>query len=983
MQPESSPVIGSESDDDFDWEEVEVPLQDQGNISLFPSEAPSGSSTPAPNIEITIRTKPKQDDTAKKRAAELYAARITRLTCHKAHTLLLLANARTRNKWINDQLLHARLMSLTPISLQNGFAGLHKSRIPDAAVRGYMFQSAVERLVTWWIDFFTVLPTGHIRSRIFEEVQEELARNEAMRKADRKGKGRVRDVDEEEDKGEVIRNEKSLMKHALMRKGSRDTSAQLFTALCRALGIPARLVVSLQSVPWQAKVGQPKPSPKKDKKKDTKGKQKATQDDDDEGDMEQVDIPTPGKAFLGNGQRLDGSSTPAGSDKGKQKAPPVINLRKSKGRKLGSAPIKPPKKRDRTPDPTRSAPVFWTEVFSRADAKWLPVDPVRGYVNKRGAFDPSLPINSPQGTRVENRMVYVVAFEEDGYSRDVTPRYAKEYGAKVTKMQQGGKGKKEWWESVMRIITRPFRLNRDDLEDEELQTNQLTEKMPETMAGFKNHPLYVLERHLRRDEVVYPLVELGKFRGESVYPRANVLALKAAENWMRQGRKVREGCQPMKWVKQNAVTVNKRRAVEMALAERDRLPIAGEGEGFSSEKDIMQGLYAQSQTELYVPDPVVDGKIPKNDFGNIDLYVPTMLPAGAAYIPHKGAAKVALQLGFDHAEAVTGFEFKKRRAFPVITGIVVAAENEQAVLEAYWEAEQEAEKKRRTKEQEQVIKRWQRLIQGLRVRQRVQEQYAGPGEPRHAASGPTPENQAQETQEAGGFLTTADDVVKPYTLPRNFHEVLPEHAVVSDKTEVRAESSGNTRDEVNVITPRSPSQLTLETYDIEEDDEPLEEVQVPETHTPVGGVIKSMAELAAAHTHVQENTADASAVETLPVPAVHIATPRVNIRPSRGGTSTPAKTNGEAANRKTSNGRPSTGKQPARRGRKRGRDDDDGSAESEADEPVRASPVKRARTAAAPPVKSDRVLRSRKGKTEAQIHVEREEEEAFRRAVAK
>ena len=142
----------------------------------------------------------------------------------------------------------------------------------------------------------------------------------------------------------------------------------------------------------------------------------------------------------------------------------------------------------------------------------------------------------------------------------------------------------------------------------------MTEAMPTSMAGFKDHPLYVLARHLKREEVVDPPVELGKFRGEPVYPRANVLQLKTAENWMRQGRKVREGCQPMKWVKQNAVTVNRRRAVEMALAERDRLPVAGEGEGFSSEKDVMQGLYAQSQTELYIPDPVVDvcaGLVPR------------------------------------------------------------------------------------------------------------------------------------------------------------------------------------------------------------------------------------------------------------------------------------------------------------------------------------------------------------------------------------
>src|SRR6266851_8026833 len=104
-----------------------------------------------------------------------------------------------------------------------------------------------------------------------------------------------------------------------------------------------------------------------------------------------------------------------------------------------------------------------------------------------------------------------------------------------------------------------------------------------------------------------------------------------------------------------------------------------------------------------------------------------MLPSGAAHIPRmsspfilpclllrticfclftdKGVAKIARQLGFDHAEAVvrtcspklaavilphvlghrwaqTSFEFRKGKAFPVISGIVVAAENEDTILEA-------------------------------------------------------------------------------------------------------------------------------------------------------------------------------------------------------------------------------------------------------------------------------------------------------------
>lgn len=301
------------------------------------------------------------------------------------HTVTLLVNAKVRNKWINDLLLHvrtfvppsspphapsisfcrrnqARLMSLTPLPVQNAFTMIHKSRVPEAAKRGRLFESAITRLAEWWAGSFEVTPTGHIRSRAFEEVQKTLPPPKAPAPSDPKGKGKARAVEEDDEddeerygvEGERIRSEKSLMKHALMRRGSRDTSAQLFTALCRALGIPARLVVSLQSVPWQAGVGKPKHTTKKKAKPEEtdagtngkgkgKGKEKASEVED-EGDMEDVTIPgTPSagssrgrSAFPGNGQRLSGP-TPALSDTGKQKAAPVIRLRKSKGgQKLGS-----------------------------------------------------------------------------------------------------------------------------------------------------------------------------------------------------------------------------------------------------------------------------------------------------------------------------------------------------------------------------------------------------------------------------------------------------------------------------------------------------------------------------------------------------------------------------------------------------------------------------------------------------------------------
>lgn len=245
-------------------------------------------------------------------------------------------------------------MSLTPLHLQNAFANITKSRIPEAVMRGRQFEAAITHLAEWWTSVFAIESTGHIRNRTFADVQKTVV-------VDPKGKGKAREMNTElaDEDAEIIRSEKSLMKHALQWKGSRDVSAQLFTALCRALGVPARLVVSLQSVPWQAGADQPNTAVKKTTKSSSgagkgKGKGKATASDvdeaqsdaDDDDDMEEVDIPDQSfemknveieQAFLGDGYRLDGNPPAASKSPGKQKAPPAIRLRKYKGRKLGTA----------------------------------------------------------------------------------------------------------------------------------------------------------------------------------------------------------------------------------------------------------------------------------------------------------------------------------------------------------------------------------------------------------------------------------------------------------------------------------------------------------------------------------------------------------------------------------------------------------------------------------------------------------------------
>jgi xeroderma pigmentosum group C-complementing protein len=217
---------------------------------------------------------------------------------------------------------------------------IHKSRIPDDVKRGYLFEQAVSRLASWWADtFFTVKPIGHLRNHTFEDVQRVLLSRGLV---DVTGKGKAKalpqDVDPledliEDDQVEIVRSAKSLMKHALMRSGSRDVSSQLFTALCRAVGVPARLVVSLQSVPWQTNVGRPK-TPAKKKASNTKEKAVAPHEAEDSGgDMEVVVVSPQNEYASGHNLQVDGDATDKTSSakpNGKGKSSHTVALRKTK-----------------------------------------------------------------------------------------------------------------------------------------------------------------------------------------------------------------------------------------------------------------------------------------------------------------------------------------------------------------------------------------------------------------------------------------------------------------------------------------------------------------------------------------------------------------------------------------------------------------------------------------------------------------------------
>ncbi|KJZ71630.1 hypothetical protein HIM_08942 [Hirsutella minnesotensis 3608] len=471
-------------------------------------------------------------------------------------------------------------------------------------------------------------------------------------------------------------------------QGSRDVGAQLYCALLRSVGVRARLVCSLQ--PLACVGGGPTlPKPREKAKMSTPTKNKSIPDVKARAEVTTEKEAASSPVGLSARRRLGHPHAAAYNFKPAPSPP--------RARKAFEAPVK-----------IRESPfpVYWVEVLDVGHQKWQPVDPVV----LRSFWKPK--IFEPPITDKENSLCYVIAFEADGTAKDVTRRYAKAYTAKTRKLrvESAMEDGDAWWRRVMKFFRPKRPTDLDLIEDNELAGAEAREPMPRNVQDFKNHPVYALERHLRRHEALIPdatpsgTVASGT-RGplEKVYRRKDVRVVRSADKWYRLGREVKPNEIPAKWLPKRA------------KPRRSRLESPEEVEA----DDAGVPVYRLDQTELYEPPPVRNGRVPKNKFGNIEVYVPSMVPRGAVHIIHEHARRAAYLLGIDHAPALTGFEFKGRQGTAVLRGIVVAAEYQeavQAVLDGLGNVEQElADERKRLL----ALRMWRKLLMGLRIRERI------------------------------------------------------------------------------------------------------------------------------------------------------------------------------------------------------------------------------------------------------------------------
>ncbi|KAH9883190.1 hypothetical protein J1614_000046 [Plenodomus biglobosus] len=535
--------------------------------------------------------------------------------------------------------------------------------------------------------------------------------------------------------GERIENRAAFRALARSCQGSRDVGQQLFTALLRGLGIEARMVVSLQPVGFgwsQSEQGKPKNLDKLNHA--AKVARTSTP-------LKAAMTTTKNKAIQPvSPKRRVNSSVVQLSDSSDISS--VISISSDEeARPMNKSP------KTRNYSEELPYPTYWTEAISHLTHTPISVSPLPRTVIASAAAPANFADFYARGAaadRARQVVAYLVAFSSDGTAKDVTTRYlpnqmwpgrTKGFRMPVERIpihNKRGKVKRyeewDWVNSLMQPYSRPHSKRQpwDEVEDEgdlvpaqpEKKKTMDEEGGKETLQGYKASTEYVLERHLRREEALRPGAKIVRHfvtgkgdntKSENVYRREDIVNCKTVESWHKEGRAIREGEQPLKFVKIRAVTVARKREIE----ERERI----EGE------KVQQGLYSKAQTDWIIPDPIVDGKIPRNAFGNIDVYVPTMVPSGAVHIPLRGTARICRKLNIDYAEACTGFEFGKQRAVPIITGVVVAEEYEDKVIDAWEIAEADKARKEAEKRAKLALSMWKKFASGLRIIERMKAEY--------------------------------------------------------------------------------------------------------------------------------------------------------------------------------------------------------------------------------------------------------------------
>lgn len=761
-------------DDNIDFEDVQTP-----SIILPSSNLPSG------DLELTLTkdTRISITNSHGTRKGPSKIERQIRISTHKCHVQTLMFHNAIRNSWLCDKELHSILLQQLPKSLiqliekwkQNSGLpielAVEKKQDRRTRNKGKMVNNDRQQrdwgqpsnlAVNGQVNMSAGDPLFHLLRALAKFWRQKFRINvpglrkigyKSLQRLDDELKSFSKDKHDPMAHGERFKNLEDFKKCAREMQGSRDFGAQLFTALLRAIGLKSRMVASLQPLGfgWNQnedavdKKGKDSTDeknfdlshgenssniePKSRTKK--KGEVKALQ-------ASRIHLPKRAKKQIdlrnspnNHGESSNSELSSLSSNDEDESIENFIYDQKSSVSLMQC-------------DRDLKFPHYWSEILSPITNTYTPVDAlVTQTVATNRELTERFEPRSTKSEKLKQVIAYVIGYSSDGTAKDVTTRYlkgkmwpgkTKSYRyppEKIAIKGHDGKIKRhiqnDWFKNLMYFYERGCNKHpRDEIDDYEDANDLMPAKREkrevevgkETLQYFKTSSKFVLERHLKREEALIPSAKIVKYfsagKGnntvkEAVYLRKDVVICKSVETWHKEGRAPKPGEQPLKRVPYRAATTFRRRKL-------------AEAEEAMGEK-MLQGLFSHAQTEWIIPAPIENGIIPKNEFGNIDLYVDSMLPKGGVHIPMRGIPKICRRLGFDFAEAVTGFEFGNRIAVPIVTGVVVAEENFDVIMEEWHNDEAERVRKEDQKRKQMALHMWRKLLMSQRVIKRLREEY--------------------------------------------------------------------------------------------------------------------------------------------------------------------------------------------------------------------------------------------------------------------
>lgn len=402
-------------------------------------------------------------------------------------------------------------------------------------------------------------------------------------------------------------------------------------------------------------------------------------------------------------------------------------------------------------------------ITSSSKCRWVHCDYLSDCVDQPKSKSTSTDISGRKSSKFKN-VAYATAVDRCGFLTDVTPRYSTQYHYICDKYRLKNDDS-DWWTSFIdkhnikcSYITFDCqeRAKREEEEEEEELLQDVLDQttMPSCVAAFKNHPVFVLERFLRNNEL--PSIDLKEndvaisstsgdvrklkdrtqlrlvhsyFKGEKVYLRRHVKQLLSRRDWYKRLRKVKPECllAPLK-------------VISKSVSTKHASFTSHQSSGLNSEnltaKSIEMKLYSLEQTDPYrVPSVLSDGVIPTNSYGNIEIWDgdEALVPIGCSLITHKHAVEIASNLGFYHAPALFGFDVKLTTSsssnadgkikIPKIGGIVVLERDKCILTEALMSLSAQKNEAALKAKREVNIRRWQKLVVQLLSIHRLRATY--------------------------------------------------------------------------------------------------------------------------------------------------------------------------------------------------------------------------------------------------------------------